>query len=151
MKIRYWRLGLLACAATISTSGKTSQAGNGGSRDSTVVSLCDVLRQPSIYAGKTLTITVRLTSMKEGTSLWSPACPKLGVGLLMDGEARPDSGIPALRQELEKYNLSSRPLIATLTGIYDRDYFDPTRHRSRPIFRVVVAKDIKRSPNVEFR
>jgi len=89
--------------------------------------------------------------MKEGTSLWSPACSKLGVGLLTDDEARPDSGVRVLRQELEKYNLSARPVIATLTGVYERDYFDEIKHRNRPVFRVVAAKDIKRSRKTEFR
>ena len=133
------------------TPVRATWAGTGGARDSTVVSLCDLLRQPSIHARKALTVTVRLTSMKEGTSLWSPACSKLGVGLLTDDEARPDSGVRVLRQELEKYNLSARPVIATLTGVYERDYFDEIKHRNRPVFRVVAAKDIKRSRKTEFR
>ena len=151
MRIKSWQLGLLVCIAAFLTTSRATGAGTGGAGDSAIVSLCDVLGQPSIYAGKTLTVTVRLTSMKEGTSLWSPACSNLGVGLLIDDEARPDSGVSVLGQELEKYNLSARPVTATLTGVYERAYFDEIEHRNRPVFRVVAAKAIKRSPKSEFR
>ena len=71
--------------------------------------------------------------------------------MLIDDEARPDSGVSVLGQELEKYKLSARPVTATLTGVYERAYFDEIEHRNRPVFRVVAAKDIKRSPKTEFR
>jgi hypothetical protein len=116
-----------------------------------IISLCDILRHPSVYAGKTVTVTVRITSVKEGSSVWSPACSKLGVGLHIDREARSESGITALYQELDKYGLSDHPVIATLTGVYVADYFDEIRHRNRPVFKPVAARNIKRSPRVEFR
>lgn len=115
------------------------------------VSLCDVLKQPAHYAEKTLMMTVRITSTKEGASLWNPECSKLGVSLHVDRESQSESGIVALYREMDKYGLSDRPIIATLTGLYDVEYFDPIRHRKRTVFRATSAKDIKRSTKPEFR
>lgn len=151
MRMKSWRLGVFLCLLFFSASSKKMEAGSEANEDSSLVSLCEVLRQPSNYAGKTITVTVRITSIKEGTSLWSPACSKRGVGLHVDREARSETGIAALYQELDKYGLSGRPIIATLTGVYIPDYFDEIRHRKRPVFKAVAAKDIKRSSKAEFR
>jgi hypothetical protein len=43
------------------------------------VSVCEVLNHPATYAGKTVKITVRILSTKEGASLWSPECREMGV------------------------------------------------------------------------
>lgn len=117
----------------------------------TEVSLCDVLKEPAHYAGKTLMMTVRITSTKEGASLWSPGCSKLGVSLHVDRKHQSESGIVELYREMDKYGLSDHPIIATLTGIYDVEYFDPIRHRKRIVFRAETARDIKRSTKPEFR
>ena len=151
MRMKAWQLVFLLCFVAFSASSKKMEAWAGVEGGASSVSLCDVLRQPSIYAGKTVTLTVRITSTKEGTSLWSPACPKLGVRLHIDHEARSESGIAALYQELDKYGLSDRPIIVTLTGVYVADYFDEIRHRNYPVFSAVAAKDIKRSSKPELR
>jgi|HubBroStandDraft_6_1064221.scaffolds.fasta_scaffold191910_1 hypothetical protein len=151
MRMKAWRLGLLFCFVALLASSKQMEAGTGVDADSSKVSLCDVLAQPSKYAGKTITLTVRITSTKEGTSLWSPDCSKLGVRLHVDREVRSEGGIAALYVEMDKYGLSDRPIIATLTGVYVSDYFDEIRHRNYPVFKAVSAKDITRSPKAEHR
>lgn len=115
------------------------------------VSLCDVLNEPAHYAGKTLMMTVRITSTKEGASLWNPGCSKLGVSLHVDREYQSESGIVELYREMDKHGISDRPIIATLTGIYDVEYFDSIRHRKRVVFRAETARDIRRSAKPEFR
>jgi hypothetical protein len=151
MNIRLCQAGLiLILGVSASCSAKTIPETN-SSEDSSITSICDVLRQPSLYSGKAVTITVRITSMKEATTLWSPACAQLGVSLHVDPESRSGSGIADLYKELYKYNLSSRPVIATLMGVYVTDYFDEIKQRKYPVFKVFSARDIKRSPKVELR
>jgi hypothetical protein len=151
MRLKVWQLGLILCFVALLAFGKKMQAGTGVDVASSRVSLCDVLAHPSKYAEKTITLTVRITSTKEGTSLWSPTCSKLGVRLYVDREARSESGIAALYLEMDKYDLSDRPIIATLTGVYVADYFDEIRHRNYPVFNAVSAKDIGRSSKAEHR
>lgn len=120
-------------------------------RTAVEVSLCDVLKDPAHYAGKTLMMTVRITSTKEGASLWNPGCSKLGVSLHVDREYQSESGIAELYREMDKHGLSGRPIIANVTGIYDVEYLDPIRHRKRIVFRAETARDIRRSTKPEFR
>jgi len=38
-------------------------------------------------------MSVRITAMKEGASLWDPGCSKLGVSLVTDPAVRSEPGI----------------------------------------------------------
>jgi hypothetical protein len=53
------------------------------------VSLCTVLTAPSGYVGKKLNITVLITSFKDGTAIWSPACSRLGADLYIKDASGP--------------------------------------------------------------
>jgi hypothetical protein len=113
--------------------------------------LCEVLKSPAAFVGKSIEVDVHITSMKEGTSIWSPDCPKLGVVLVTTLEEGPESGIPDLRKELAQYQRSSRPVLAMLSGVYMPDYFDDIRHRKYPVFRAYAAKAVRRSTSPESR
>jgi hypothetical protein len=68
-----------------------------------VVNLCDVLKAPAAFAGKRITVDAHIDSMKEGSSIWNPDCPKLRVVLVTALDEGPESGIRDLRQELAQY------------------------------------------------
>jgi hypothetical protein len=123
-------------------------ASEGGRNDAESVSLCDVLSNPRAYAGKTVMVTVRILSTKEGASLWSPDCRKRGVGLRIEAEG---PGMPELREALDLHGLADHPVVATLVGTLDPNYYDDIRHRKRQVFKVTAAKDIRQSRNVEHR
>jgi hypothetical protein len=89
--------------------------------------------------------------MKEGSSIGSSACPKLGVVLVTTLDAGAQSGIPDLRKELTQYQRSSQPVLATLSGAYEADYSDEIRHRRYPVFEAYAAKSIRRSALPEER
>jgi hypothetical protein len=124
-------------------------ASDGGSNTAESVSLCEVLSHPAAYAGKTVGVTVRVLSTKEGASLWSPECRKRGIGLYIEAGSGP--GIPELRQALSLHGLADHPVIATLVGTLDPDHFDDIAHRKRSVFKVIAAKDIIQSRYVEHR
>lgn len=113
------------------------------------IQLCDVLRAPAKYTGKTVKVVARLTSMKEGTIVWAPGCPKLGVRMVLDLGPSQGAGLAELSRELRKYNLSSRPVIATLTGVYVIDYYDDVLKLHYPVFKITAAACIRRSARAE--
>jgi hypothetical protein len=115
------------------------------------VSLCDVLARPKDFSGKTLIMTVRITSTKEGSFLWSPECRKLVLHLEIDASARSQKGISDLYQALKLYGLSDHPVVATLTGVFIYDQYDETRHRRSSVFNASAATDIKQSVKEEHR
>jgi hypothetical protein len=113
------------------------------------VELCEILRHPADFVGKSITVDVYINSMKEGSSIGSSACPKLGVALVTTLDKGPQSGIPELRKELTQYQKSARPVLATLSGTYEADYLDEIRHRRYPVFRAYAAKSIRRATLLE--
>jgi len=123
-------------------------ASDGGSNTTESVSLCEVLSHPAAYAGKTVMVTVRILSTKEGASLWSPECRKRGIGLRIEVEG---PGIPELRRALDLHGLADHPVVATLVGTLDPDHYDDITHRTRPVFKAISARDITQSQNVEHR
>jgi hypothetical protein len=124
-------------------------ARGGDSKAPEAVSLCDVLEHQAAYAGKTVIVTVRILSTKEGASLWSPECRKVGVHLRTEADAGP--GIAELGQALAMHGLGDHPVIATLTGVFDPSYYDEIMRRTRPVFKAAAAKYITRARNVERR
>jgi hypothetical protein len=124
------------------------RASDGGSNNAESVSLCDVLSHPGAYAGKTVMVTVRILSTKEGASLWSPDCRKRGVWLRIEAEG---PGMPELRQALHLHGLGDHPVVATLVGTLDPDHYDDITHRKRQVFKATAARDIRQSRSVEHR
>jgi len=61
-----------------------------------------------------MVITVRISAFKHGTSLWDPACPKLGTDLHTDPSVSPDPSLQELRTALRQHGLGDHPVIATL-------------------------------------
>lgn len=96
-------------------------------------------------------MTVRITSTKDGSSLWSPECRKFGLDLKIDASARSQKGISDLYQAMKLYGLSDHPVVATLTGVFIYDQYDETRHRRRSVFTASAATDIKQSVKEEHR
>jgi hypothetical protein len=146
MKIMQWGLKLFFFIAVLVAGYEGLYAARGDEKAPNV-SVCDILRNPSIYAGKALTVTAHITSTKEGAYIWSPDCSKRGITLHF--ETKSGTGIADLYRELDKHGLGDHPIIATLTGIYMRDHYDDIRNLHYPIFSVIAATDVKRSRNVE--
>jgi hypothetical protein len=142
--MKSWTL-IVALLACVFSCYARPQAKTEGHVGSPVVSLCEVLKSPAAFSGKSIQVDVRITSMKEGSSIWSPDCPKVGVVLVTTLDEGPESGIPGLRKELAQYQRSSRPLLAMLSGVYIPDYFDDIRHRKYPVFRAYAANAVRRS------
>lgn len=117
----------------------------------TVMSLCEVLKSPEHFARQPIRVDVRITYMKEGASVSSPDCPKLGVVLVTTLEKGPQGGIPSLRSELTQYQQSSKPVLASLDGVYLPDFEDEIRHRRYPVFKAFAARDVRRSSVQEHR
>ena len=113
------------------------------------VSLCEVLTRPKDFSGKTLIMTVRITSTKEGGFLWSPECKKHVLYWKIDASARSQKGILDLYQALKLYGLSDHPVVATLTGVFIYDQYDGTSHRRSSVFNASAAADIKLSVKEE--
>lgn len=109
------------------------------------VALCDVLRHPADYSGKTLTMTVRITATKEGSFLWSSSCKNLGLTLQIEDQAKSDTGIQSLLEMLRQHGLSDHPVTATLTGVFLYNLQDEYRNRRRSVFRASSATEIKQA------
>src|SRR5262245_18579765 len=137
MRIGFEQLGLPLCFLLLSASASENQTISAPVDVPQLVSLCDLDGHPSNYAGKTIMMTVHVAPFKDRTRLWSPACSNVGTVPYIDREATSENGIADIRETLYK----SRPFLATLTGVYDTDHFDPVRNRKYPVFRVVAAKN----------
>ena len=59
------------------------------------------------------------------------------------------SGIAELLQALSQHGLGDHPVSATLTGVLEIDNYDEIRRVHRTVFRVISARDIRRSAHVE--
>ena len=116
-----------------------------------LISLCEVLKSPAAFGGRTITVDVHISSMKEGSSISSPDCATLGVVLVTTLDGGPESGIVGLRKELSQYQLASRPILATLDGVYFSDFLDDVRHRRYPVFKAYAARNVRRSTLPERR
>lgn len=96
-------------------------------------------------------VDVQITYMKEGASISSRDCPTLGIVLVTTLEIGPQGGIPSLRSELTQYQKSSRPVLATLDGVYLPDFEDEIRHRKYPVFKAFAARNVRRSAAQDHR
>jgi hypothetical protein len=103
-----------------------------------LVSLCDLLKQPPAYVGKPVVIKVRVTPLKDGAFIWSPACPSSGISPLVAAEATSENGLAEFQKAYHKF----RPFLATLTGLYEPEHVDETRKTKRRVFLVLAAKEI---------
>jgi hypothetical protein len=118
--------------------GKTDLVSGSANKDTSLVSLCDVLKNPSSYAGKTITLAVRVISMDHHIFLENPECPKLSMPLLIRCDLALGKGMINLCDEVHKKNGST---IATLTGTVNTYFIDV--QKTYPFFEVIAAKDIK--------
>jgi hypothetical protein len=109
------------------------------------VALCEVLAHPADYSGKTMTMTTRITSTKEGSFLWSSSCKNLGLALQIEDRAKSDAGIQSLLEMLRQHGLSDHPVTAMLTGVFLYNQQDELRNRRRSVFRVSSATEIKQA------
>lgn len=115
------------------------------------VSLCEVIEHPTDYSGKSVVMTVRIWATKEGTSLWNPACKKYGIRMWFGVPFESKPALLELNRALSIYGLGDHPVIATLTGVFEKDNYDEILHRHYPVLKVINAVDIKRSQAVERR
>lgn len=143
---------VVPCLVLVLAAGRPRTATHSAAQNQTAekVSFCDLLARPAAYSGRMVVITVDIHMFKEGASLSSPECSKKAVWLLIESESGP--GMPELSRWISPHRYYARHrLIATLTGTLDPHYYDKVTHRTRLVFKVVAAKDIKRSRNVEQR
>jgi hypothetical protein len=115
---------------------RTDMVSSSANGDSSVVSLCDVLKNPSSYAGKTITLAVRVISTDHYIFIENPECPKLDMPLLIRCNLALGKGLISLCDEVHKKNGTT---IATLTGTVNTNYVQKTY----PFFEAIAAKDIK--------
>jgi hypothetical protein len=117
------------------------------------VALCELLQQPSKYAGKSVTTTARIASSKEVTGIWDPACRRLGADLHTAESARSTASIVELDDKLRKRGMSDYPVIATLTGTLLPNQWEEHAFLPQPrlVFLVSSASNIGRSPTIERR
>ncbi len=149
MKSTKWSVKAIVLVALVLVSKEALCDTRVDNQPAITVQICDVLKHPSEYAGKKIVMRVRITATKEGTSLWSPTCSKLGMRLHYDSMTGP--GIEELNRELKSHGLSDRPILATLTGIFMLDYYDEIKERVVRVFNVTAATDITQSDKVEHR
>jgi hypothetical protein len=109
------------------------------------IALCDVLAHPADYAGKTIALTVHITSTKEGSFLWSSRCRNHVLKLQIEDQARSNKGVQDLLEMLRQYGLSDRPVTATLIGVFLYSNQDGDGSRRRSVFRVRSATEIKQA------
>lgn len=115
------------------------------------VSLCDVIEHPMDYSGKSVVMTVRVMATKDGTGIWNPSCKKRGIDILFDVPYESKPGLLELHQALVSHGLSDHPVIATLTGVFENNYFDEIRQRRKSVLKVIDAAEITQSRTVEHR
>ena len=82
------------------------------------VPLCELLKNPVQYSGKTVTTTARITRYKHGTGLWDPACSDRGADLEIQESQRTSSAMLQLDEALRRFGMSDHPIIATLIGTW---------------------------------
>ena len=116
-----------------------------------VTSLCEVLKSPARFEGKPIRVDVQIMSMKEGSSMSTPDCDRLGIALVTTLEKGSEGGIFGLRSELTQYQKSSKPVLAILDGVYLPDFLDEVRHRRYPVFKAYAARNVRRSSVPERR
>src|SRR5437660_8614267 len=68
--------------------------------------LCSMLSDPKAHLGEIVDVQARITSMKEGSSIWDPACPNLGAILIVDPWSNPDPSIRELDRMMRLHGLS---------------------------------------------
>jgi hypothetical protein len=115
------------------------------------VPLCELLKQPSKYAGKALTTTARITSFKEVTGIWDPACHGLHADLHTAESARSTASIVELDDTLRKHGMGDYPVIATLTGTLLPNQWEEHAFLPQPrlVFLASSASNIGRSKVIE--
>lgn len=139
------RLFMLPCLVLLLAAGRPRTASQGAAQNQTAerVPFCDLLARPAAYSGRLVITTVQIRMFKEGVSLSSHGCSGKAVWLLIESESGP--GVRELSRLIFPHPYYARhPLTATLTGTLDLHHYDEITHRTRPVFKVVAARDIKR-------
>jgi hypothetical protein len=117
------------------------------------IPLCELLRTPLSYAGKTVTTVARIDRFKEVTGIWDPACRNLGADLHTQDSDRSTLAMKKLAEELNKAGMGDHPVIATLTGTWLPNQITKNGFLPQPrlVFLVSDASNIGRSKKVERR
>jgi hypothetical protein len=115
------------------------------------VKFCDLVTQSDKYLDVSVAVRVRFTYLKEGTSLWDPSCPNLGMVLIAKSPDESDQSINELYERLKRVGLSSHPVTAMLTGVLKAAQPNSTQHRKRLEFFASKAADISQTNHAERR
>jgi len=108
--------------------------------------LCKIFAKPSEYAVRSLAVTALIEATKEGAFVWTPSCRGRGLSLIFSASG---NGVAELRRALSQHGLGDHPVVGTLTGSVDLNYYDEIRNVHRTVFRIITARDIHRSETIE--
>jgi hypothetical protein len=132
-------------------AGQSAKTGSVQLKAPIEVKFCDLIAQRDKYLDANVAVRVRMTYLKEGTSLWDPSCPNLGVVLMAKSSDEADQSINELYELLKRVGLSSHPVIAMLTGVLKVEQSSPSQHRNRLEFFAYKASDVSQTSHVERR
>jgi hypothetical protein len=81
-----------------------------------IASVCQLISQPDKYRGNSVTLRVRVSTYRHGTSISDQACPKQSLLLVADQSAVQADSVSHFYQFLAEHRRSSEPILATITG-----------------------------------
>ena len=145
------RLTIMVVALLVLPTGRSIARGQDSGVVRQSVALCELMGNPEPYAGKVVTVTARLTSTKDGTSMWDPGCKTMGLELEIVPSSRSNPDIGRLQLALKQHGLSDHPVMATLTGTFLYNKYDAVRRRARSLFSAISAADVQQSSVIERR
>lgn len=141
---------LLLCFIPLSAVGQAPQK-EGVQSSPIEVSFCDLVAQSANYLGVDVAVRVRLTYLKEGTSIWDPNCPNLSAVLMAKSSDEADHSINELYARLKTVGLSSHPVTAILTGKLKTERSHSSRSNTVLEFFANRAADISQTKRAERR
>ena len=152
MKLITWLCASFALAFSLNDAAICQQPYTTHNNIATV-DLCDLLRKPLLYSGKTITTTVRIVRGKHVTGIWDPACSNLGADLYIEESARSSPSIMELDRMLSEAGMGDHPVIATLIGIWLPNQTTGNKFLPQPrrVLKVSEASHAERSARIERR
>jgi hypothetical protein len=109
--VLYVSLGLLAVLASVLERELHAQE-----RAAETVGFCQLISQLDKYRGGPVTLRVRVTLYRHGTSISDRACPKQSLTLVADQTALQTDSLSHFYQFLAEHRHISKPIFATITG-----------------------------------
>ena len=122
-----------------------------GNTGTTTQTVCALLASPSQFSGRSVRISAKMTSTKEGTDLWDGECPHLGIVLWVQRQLQEQEDFRNLTSLLAAHGLSSRPVVATFEGIYLHNWRDSSGAVRRDVLMASRVENAHQSADIERR